>query len=97
MPSTTKKAQSNPFKPLGHFIQRFHLILFFILVSGLVAAAVLLINNALTEPSQEQYTSSINAGSIDQATLERIQSLHSSAQPTSAPALPEGRINPFAE
>ena len=97
MPSTTKKAQSNPLKPLGNFIKRFHLILFFILVAGLVAAAVLLINNALTEPSQEQYTSSINAGSIDQATLERIQSLHSSSQPTAAPALPEGRINPFAE
>lgn len=97
MPSTTKKAQSNPFKPLGHLLQRFHLILFFILVAGIVAAAVLLINNALTEPSQEQYTSTINAGSIDQATLERIQSLQTSGQPPANVQLPEGRINPFAE
>lgn len=88
---------SSTFRPLGHFFQRFHLILFFILVSGLVAAAVILINNALTEPSQEEYTSTINAGSIDQATLERVQSLHSSTQSTAAPELPAGRINPFAE
>ena len=92
-----KKSQSSLTRPISIFFRRFHLLLFFVLIVGIVAAAVLFINNALTEPSQEEYTSSINAGSIDQATLERIQSLHSSSQPISAPELPEGRINPFAE
>ncbi len=93
----SKRQQSNLLKLLGAFIRRFHLLLFFVLTVGLVAAAVLLINNALSEPSGEDYTSSINAGSIDQATLERIQALHSSDQPAPTPQLPAGRINPFAE
>jgi len=78
------------------FLKRFHLLLFFVVVVGLLGAAVLLINKTLTDSSLEQYTSTIEAGTIDQSTLERIQSLHTSDQPTET-QLPSGRINPFAE
>ncbi len=95
---TTIKRQQNSFiRPLVAFLQRFHLLLFFIVIVGCVAAAVVLINRTLTETSDEAYTSSINAGTIDQATLERIQSLHTSTQPSPTPQSPPGRINPFSE
>ncbi|OJU87392.1 hypothetical protein BGO17_00065 [Candidatus Saccharibacteria bacterium 49-20] len=92
-----KKPQSSLLKPLGNFFRRFHLIIFFVLVVGCMAAAVLLINRTLAESSSQDYNSTINAGSIDQATLERVQSLHPSSEPAATPALPAGRVNPFAE
>lgn len=95
--ATIKKPQNSLLKPFVAFLRRFHLILFFILIVACLAAAIILINQTLTEGPDGDYTSSINAGTIDQATLERIQSLHTSGQPSAAPALPQGRINPFAE
>jgi hypothetical protein len=85
-------------KPLKALTKRFHLMLFFILVASGLSGAVLVINNTLQENSDDQtYTSSINAGSIDQVTLDRLNALHTSAQSTPAPALPAGRINPINE
>ena len=92
-----KKPQSSLVKPLGVFFRRFHLLLFFVLIVGCLSAVIILINKTLTESSDDTYTSSINAGNIDEATLDRIQSLHTSDKPSPAPNLPQGRINPFAE
>lgn len=93
-----KKTSQNSFlKPIGAFFRRFHLLVFFVVIVGCLAAAVLLVNNTLTAKPEEPYTSTINAGSIDQATLERIQSLHTSNKPSPAPTMPSGRVNPFGE
>lgn len=97
MGNQSKKPQNNFFKPLGVFLRRSHLLIFFVFTAGCVAAAVVLINGALTNPADDTYTSPINAGSIDQTTLERVQSLHTSSAPVPAPQLPAGRTNPFAE
>ena len=94
---TVKKPQNSLVRPLTSFLQRFHLLLFFIFVVGCLATAVVLLNKTLIESAEEPGTSSIDAGSIDQATLERIQSLHTSNQPSPPPALPAGRVNPFSE
>lgn len=94
---TIKKHQGTLPKLTISFLKRFHLLLFFVVVVGLLAAAVVLINKTLIDSSSQSYRSTIDAGTIDQATLERIQSLHTSDQPTS-PSLPSSeRINPFAE
>lgn len=97
MTTQTHKSQATFLKPFGVFVRRFHLLIFFVIIVGCLAVAIALINQTLIEPATDTYTSNINAGSIDQATLERIQSLHTSNQPSSAPTLPSGRINPFAE
>lgn len=73
-------------------------MIFFIFIVGCLAGAVIMINKILTDSSDTTgYTSSINAGSIDKTTLERIQSLHTSDQEVALPTLPEGRINPLSE
>lgn len=72
--------------------------LFFVVVIGLLAVAVVLINDMLTStPSDDTYVSPIVPGTIDQATLDRIQALHGSDQPSSGVVLPEGRVNAFGE
>lgn len=97
MATIIKKQQSALLRPLGAFFRRFHLLIFFVFIVGCLAASVVLLNQTLTETSSQDYTSTINAGSIDQATLERIQSLHPSTESTPTPELPAGRVNPFAE
>ena len=92
-----KKQQSALLRPLGVFFRRFHLLIFFVFIVGCLAASVLLLNRTLNEVSAEESTSTINSGTIDEATLERIQTLQPSTQSTPAPILPEGRTNPFAE
>ena len=85
-------------KTFAKLFKRFHLMLFFLFIVGCLATAVILINRILTESSDTTgYTSGISAGSIDQATLNRIQSLHTSNQQVELPATPSGRTNPFSE
>ena len=90
---------SSLFKPLGRLIARFHMTLFIVFVVAGLSAAVLSMNTFLTETSgaDDGYKSPLEAGSIDQATLERIKELHTSEQGAPALTLPSGRVNPFGE
>ncbi len=92
-----KKNSADFFKPIKKLFKRFHLTLFFVFIIACLVGAVLLINGILKEPVDPNYTSPISAGSIDKATLSRLNSLHTSSQGTPAPELPAGRINPFNE
>lgn len=86
------------FSGLGHQLARFHMTFFIVFIAAGLSVAVLFLNNMLTETSNPgDYTSPIDAGSIDQATLERIRELHTSDETVPAPVLPDGRINPFGE
>jgi hypothetical protein len=88
----------NIMKPLKRLSKRFHLTLFFVFIVACLSGAVLLINNTLKDNAEDPtYTSSINAGNIDQETLNRINSLHTSAQNVPVSTLPAGRINPVSE
>lgn len=80
-------------------LRRFHLTIFFVLIVSLLAGGVLMVNQIVTEGelASDGYKSSIDAGSIDEATLQRIQSLHQSGETVEPTPLPDGRINPFSE
>ena len=92
-----KGKQNHTKKYFMMFLRRFHLLLFFILVAGALSGAVILINQTLTETSSQAYTSTISAGSIDESTLTRIQSFHTSSNPVTTTPTSSGRANPFAE
>lgn len=87
------------FKPFSKLVRNFHLTLFFVAVIAALAAAVILINRTVIDSENEStdYTSSITPGSIDEATLQRLQSLQPSSEARTPDPLPEGRINPFGE
>jgi hypothetical protein len=85
------------FKPIAILFQRYHLTLFIVFVTGCLAYAVVTFSNLLASSTDTTYTSPIAAGSIDQATLERIQALHTSSDPTPPLVAPSGRIDPFSE
>jgi len=86
------------FKPLLKIFKRFHMTFFIVLLAGGLGYAVMLFTTILDESSVDTtYTSPIEAGSIDQATLDRIKALHTSDEVVPATANPTGRINPFSE
>jgi hypothetical protein len=92
-----KKSQGALTRSFIAFLRRFHLLIFFVFIVACLSASVILINQTLTDSSAQEYTSRISAGTIDQPTLERVQSLHTSGQPAQPTPLPQGRVNPFAE
>lgn len=86
------------FKPIGQIIGKFHMTLFIVFIVAGLGVAVLFLASILNDAAGgDGYTSPINAGSIDQATLERIQELHTSQEGASTLRFPDGRVNPFAE
>jgi len=98
MEKSKKPTSIDILRPLKKLSKRFQLTLFLVLVIGGSSAAILVINNTLKDTSNDpSYTSSINAGSIDQATLTRLNALHTSTQGNPAPVLPPGRVNPVNE
>jgi len=89
---------SSLFKPIVPLFKRYHLTIFIVFVVSGLGYAVFTFSNLLeTSSTDASYTSPIGAGSIDQATLERIKALHTSDSPTPALVTPPGRTNPFSE
>lgn len=89
---------SPSFKPISHLFKQYHLTIFIVFVAAGLGYAVFTFTNLLGESSIDpSYTSPIGAGSIDQATLERIKILHTSDEATPPLDAPSGRINPFSE
>jgi hypothetical protein len=86
------------FTSIGHQLARFHMTLFIVFIAGALTLAVLFLNNMLSDTSaSDNYTSPIDAGSIDQTTLDRIKELHTSDEAVPDATLPGGRVNPFGE
>lgn len=98
MPVKKKTSSNIVVKPFVILFKRFHLMIFFIFIIGCLSFAVILINDILTGNSaNDDYTSSVGAGTVDQATLNRVQTLHTSSNPPQTQEFPAGRINPFNE
>jgi hypothetical protein len=86
------------FKPITNLFKKYHLTIFIVFVASGLGYAVFSFATLLGESSTDtSYTSPIGPGSIDQATLERIKSLHTSDEVTPGLTPPAGRINPFSE
>ena len=89
---------TNPLKLVSFLFNRYHFTIFTVLIVSCLIGAVILLNTIVTDSSLgDGYTSSINAGSIDQSTLDRLNTLHTSNESYTLPPSPSGRINPFTE
>lgn len=84
-------------KPISRLIGRYHMTLFIVFIVAGLTSSVLFLNAILTNAASDDYTSPIDAGSIDRATLDRLKALHTSDVSSAAPKLPSGRVNPFGE
>ena len=97
---TIKKQRSKFTNMLLAFLRRFHLMLFFIFVVALLAVGVIMLNQTLTETSVDDFATdpvTSNTTTVTQSTLDKVESLHTSDNPTDADIPTSGRTNPFAE
>ncbi len=80
------------------FFKRYHLILFTLTVVLGVSVAVFLLNQLMLAESGNDNTSSQASGAIfDEATIDRIKSLNTSADSGGELVFPDGRVDPFSE
>jgi hypothetical protein len=79
-------------EPIAGFLRRFHMLLFFLLVSGGLFAAIMVLISIINVSSNSNVKSD-NAikGSFDEATIRRIE------QDTTNVAKPGARPSPFVE
>lgn len=83
---------------INKFLRTYSVTIFIVLVTiGLIFAVYTMTHIAIETAGISTDTSTNNsAGAIDQATINKINSLNSSEKPSDV-NLPSGRINPFAE
>jgi len=83
-------------KSISGFLQRFHTLLFFLMIGAAVAAALLMVILTLGNTSNgTQDASNVVNGSFDETTIQALRDQeNSSNQPFE---LPDGRTNPFVE
>jgi hypothetical protein len=86
------------FGSIASGFQKYSVTIFFVVLTGGLAAAVLILNSTLSEASDTSgYTSSLDATTFDQTTIDRVKQLHTSSEPVPAATVPAGRTNPFSE
>ncbi len=93
-----KKSLSFNSTVITHTIQRYHSIIFIIIVAGGLTLLMLELNNILSN-SSEQVTPGTDglSATFDQKTIDRIEKLRTRNDKTSDLDLSGGRINPFVE
>lgn len=100
MKSLDLSSLSNQFRRLGHFFFAHNQMIYFVLFISVLIGAILGLNLALYQPSDEAYRtqkmSEAQSARFDTQTIEKIKSLNARQQ-TTTDALPAGRTNPFGE
>lgn len=83
----------------SHFLRRYHLIAFSVLVLGGLIVCMLLINGIVTKSGDVSgYTPTSTSPAFDKDTMQRISELRSSTDAaTDTLNLSNGRSNPFVE
>lgn len=85
-------------KSISHFLFRFHVMIFTIIILGGLSIAVFFLSSAidLNNRSQDYAPSSANA-TFDEQTITRVRELHENSINPKPIDLPAGRIDPFAQ
>lgn len=79
-------------RPVQGFIRRYHSILFFVVLSGLIISAALVVLSIISDKSYNNSSASSVNNNFDTSTMQRVEEL----SPNSI-SKPSGRTNPFVE
>ena len=80
-------------KPVTSFVKRFHTLLFFLLISGSLFAAIIVLLGIINPGSDgTTVTGEVVNGSFDQATIDQLEKSDSASSAT-----PGQRVSPFVE
>jgi hypothetical protein len=84
--------------PVADAFRRYSLTIFIVVLVGGLSTAVLILNSTLQESSNiSNDPASLDITTFDQATISRVNQLHTSSDGVGQFTLPSGRVNPFSE
>lgn len=87
----------NKIAPLS-LVKRFHLVIFTVLMTLLLSFAILLLYSVVIKASGDNsIPQNSSLSSFDQATIDQVDNLKTSDEPSEPLDLSQGRINPFGE
>jgi hypothetical protein len=89
-----KTIQINPVKTIRNTGIRYNFVIFVVIIVCSLIFAVIVLSTILSQPDS---SSSVTTTDFDQATINRINGLDTSANNSNYNNLPTGRINPFFE
>jgi hypothetical protein len=78
---------------LFHFLHRYHVLIFVLVVVGGLSVATFLINQAINTPTDTSTQSSNET--FDKDTIQKVEKLRKPNEEPAPLELPAGRINPF--
>ncbi len=85
-------------KKITHFLQRYHMLLFAVIVLGGLAVVVLMLNNIIISSSEStDYVPAGTTVNFDEKTIDRVNNLKSRNEAADQLDLSQGRTNPFVE
>lgn len=88
----------NSKKAIITFLNRFHLVIFVVVIVFILSIAILLLNGIVNTASGVDSTpQNTTSTKFDQETIDRIKQLKTSDQPSTPLDFSQGRINPFSE
>lgn len=82
-------------RSLKKLLQRFHFLLFILVIAGGLALAIFTLNTLITRSQQQGEP--VSNPTFDTKTIDRINQLRTRDDTNENITLPEGRINPFVE
>jgi hypothetical protein len=86
------------FKPIAEVFRRYHVTIFIVVIVSGLATSVMLLNNILQSSTNiSGYSQNGTSTSFDQATIDQLDQLHTSADNTQTIDTSKGRISPFSE
>jgi hypothetical protein len=87
----------SPLKFFKKIFIRYNFVIFVVIVSIFLMAAVLFLNDILNRPYTNGSTTRDNSTIFDTTTMSNLDKLQPSANNTSYKTTPTGRANPFSE
>ncbi len=90
---------SKPINPAEAFLLRYNFVILVVVIASVLGTSIFLAYNtyiSAADPTGSEVTSDVPTN-FDQATREKIDSLHSSNDTSIKVSPPAGRINPFSE
>jgi hypothetical protein len=84
-------------KPIIAFFQRFHLVIFTVVTVLILSTAILILSGIVNKASGIDSTGQTMVTNFDEDTINRINELKTSSEPSTPLDFSQGRINPFSE
>lgn len=92
-----KNSANNPITIMLRLLGRYNLVIFIVIAACGLVAAIMILNNIINMPYENEAANNASVTSFDQTTINSLTKLEPSSKNTVYKTMPAGRNNPFSE